>query len=76
MLVKWATQIEEARWQSTYDTEDRVIFHGLELIQSYLVQFTSHCTKAVCLDLQDEGSEWRSRFRKLAYQYVNRMCRS
>ncbi len=42
MLVEdWEGQVEEARWLSTYDTEDRVIFHGLELIQSYLEQFTS-----------------------------------
>ncbi len=76
LVAKWAGQVEEARWQSTYDMEDRVIFHGLELIQSYLEQFTSHCIKTVCLDLQQGGSEWRSRFRKLAYQYGNRMCRS
>ncbi len=34
-VEKWNGQVEEARCQSTYDTENMVIFHGLEHIQSY-----------------------------------------
>ncbi len=58
MLVEmWNGQVEEARWQSTYDTENMVIFHGLELIQSYVEHFTSYCAKTVYRNLQEDGSE-------------------
>ncbi len=61
MLVeKWNGQAEEACWQSTYDTENMVIFHGLEHIQSYLEQFTSYCAKTVNKNLQEDGSVWCS----------------
>ncbi len=36
LVEKWEGQVEEARWQSTYHTKNRVIFYGLEHIQSYL----------------------------------------
>ncbi len=37
MLVeKWDEQVEKARWQNPYHTKNRVIFHGLEYIRSYL----------------------------------------
>ncbi len=61
MLVeKWEGQIDEALWQSTYDTENRVMFHGLEHTQSYLDQFTSYYAKTVYLNLQEDGSGWCS----------------
>ncbi len=59
MLVgKWEGQ--EAHWRNPYHTKNRVIFHGLEHIQSYLEQFTSYCAKTVYRNLQEDGSEWCS----------------
>ncbi len=61
MLVeKWNGQVEEARWQKSYHTKNRVIFHGLEYIQPYLEQFTSYCANTVYRNLQEDGSEWCS----------------
>ncbi len=61
MLVeKWEGQVEEVRWQNPYHSKNRVIFHRLEYIRSYLEQFTLYCAKSVYRNLQEDGSEWCS----------------